>query len=194
MKSWCARDYNWNTDKYGLSMVTDQRSALNYFRVTSVWNKSITMSLAQAHLSNGRITATRNHQRRIRNNAPFSYIAIRGLAAVGKLPYVATRPTSATTRRTSLTTGRVASVDVKDDVMAAVVGKSAMSKRLIATYPHTKRVGPYLLGRTIGEGSFAKVKEGMHLLVGEKVGKMKFLLILNLLTFLFVVFVNVLSN
>ena len=31
---------------------------------------------------------------------------------------------------------------------------------LVKSFPHTKRVGNYLLGRTIGEGSFAKVKEG----------------------------------
>ncbi len=36
-------------------------------------------------------------------------------------------------------------------------------------YPHTKRVGPYLLGQNLGEGSFAKVKEAMHSVVGEKV-------------------------
>ena len=32
-----------------------------------------------------------------------------------------------------------------------------------------KRVGNYLLGKTIGEGSFAKVKQGFHVLAGEKV-------------------------
>ena len=36
-------------------------------------------------------------------------------------------------------------------------------------YPHSKRVGPYLLGKILGEGSFAKVKEAMHSVVGEKV-------------------------
>lgn len=38
-------------------------------------------------------------------------------------------------------------------------------------YLHTKRVGNYLLGKTIGEGSFAKVKEGVHVLSGEKVSR-----------------------
>ena len=42
-------------------------------------------------------------------------------------------------------------------------------KDVLRSYPHTKRVGNYLLGRTLGEGSFAKVKEGLHALTGEKV-------------------------
>lgn len=36
-------------------------------------------------------------------------------------------------------------------------------------YVHTKRVNHYLVGNTLGEGSFAKVKEAFHSLVGEKV-------------------------
>lgn len=36
-------------------------------------------------------------------------------------------------------------------------------------FSHTKRVGGYLLGKTIGEGSFAKVKLGLHIVTGEKV-------------------------
>ena len=46
---------------------------------------------------------------------------------------------------------------------------STVSKELLRNFPHTKRVGQYLLGRTLGEGSFAKVKEGLHILTGEKV-------------------------
>ena len=39
----------------------------------------------------------------------------------------------------------------------------------IRGYVHTKIIGNnYLVGRTLGEGSFAKVKEAFHLLVGEK--------------------------
>lgn len=41
--------------------------------------------------------------------------------------------------------------------------------QLLNSFPHTKQVGAYLIGRTIGEGSFAKVKEGLHVLTGEKV-------------------------
>ncbi|XP_064629382.1 serine/threonine-protein kinase par-1-like [Lineus longissimus] len=42
-------------------------------------------------------------------------------------------------------------------------------KEVLRNFPHSKRVGNYLLGRTLGEGSFAKVKEGLHTLTGEKV-------------------------
>ena len=44
------------------------------------------------------------------------------------------------------------------------------SREEIFSFPHSKRVGSYILGRTLGEGAFAKVKEGRHLLTGEKVG------------------------
>ncbi|ESP01093.1 hypothetical protein LOTGIDRAFT_140020 [Lottia gigantea] len=40
---------------------------------------------------------------------------------------------------------------------------------IIKTFSHTKRVGNYLLGKTLGEGSFAKVKEALHVPTGEKV-------------------------
>jgi hypothetical protein len=43
------------------------------------------------------------------------------------------------------------------------------NKEIIARFPHNKRVGNYLLGRKLGEGSFAKVKEGLHTLTGQKV-------------------------
>ena len=46
---------------------------------------------------------------------------------------------------------------------------SEVSRETIRGFPHTKRVGNYLLGRTLGEGSFAKVKEGLHTITGEKV-------------------------
>ena len=36
-------------------------------------------------------------------------------------------------------------------------------------YVHSKKVNNYLVGGTLGEGSFAKVKESFHVLVGEKV-------------------------
>lgn len=39
----------------------------------------------------------------------------------------------------------------------------------IRGYVHNKRVNHYLVGSNLGEGSFAKVKEAFHVLVGEKV-------------------------
>lgn len=42
-------------------------------------------------------------------------------------------------------------------------------KEDIRSFVHHKKVGNYLLGRTLGEGSFAKVKEAMHVQTGEKV-------------------------
>jgi len=32
-----------------------------------------------------------------------------------------------------------------------------------------KKLGPYLMGKTVGEGTFGKVKAGIHRLTGEKV-------------------------
>ena len=39
----------------------------------------------------------------------------------------------------------------------------------IRGYAHSKKVYNYFVGATLGEGSFAKVKEAFHMLVGEKV-------------------------
>jgi hypothetical protein len=55
-------------------------------------------------------------------------------------------------------------------------------KEVLRNFPHSKRVGNYLLGRTLGEGSFAKVKEGMHTLTGEKVSSNSSLLNRHLLS------------
>lgn len=46
---------------------------------------------------------------------------------------------------------------------------AAVPHEHIRGYVHSKRVNNYLVGSTLGEGSFAKVKEGFHVLVGEKV-------------------------
>ncbi|XP_052639705.1 hormonally up-regulated neu tumor-associated kinase homolog A-like [Harpia harpyja] len=37
------------------------------------------------------------------------------------------------------------------------------------TFPHSKQVGNYLVGKMINKGSFAKVMEGLHIPTGEKV-------------------------
>ncbi|KAM9782767.1 uncharacterized protein ACB057_015039 [Neosynchiropus ocellatus] len=42
-------------------------------------------------------------------------------------------------------------------------------KELLRSFPHTKRVGPYLVGKMINKGSFAKVMQGLHIGTGEKV-------------------------
>ncbi|NWV06118.1 HUNK kinase, partial [Ptilonorhynchus violaceus] len=51
---------------------------------------------------------------------------------------------------------------------AAWLSAAAPRERL-RDFQHTKRVGNYLIGRKLGEGSFAKVREGLHVLTGEKV-------------------------
>lgn len=38
----------------------------------------------------------------------------------------------------------------------------------IRGYLHSKKINNYLVGSTLGEGSFAKVKEAFHIQVGEK--------------------------
>ena len=39
----------------------------------------------------------------------------------------------------------------------------------LESYQNGKKIGNYLLGATLGEGSFAKVKEAIHIVTGEKV-------------------------
>nr|XP_033803380.1 hormonally up-regulated neu tumor-associated kinase [Geotrypetes seraphini] len=46
---------------------------------------------------------------------------------------------------------------------------SSVCRESIRSFQHNKRVGNYLIGRKLGEGSFAKVREGLHVLTGEKV-------------------------
>uniref|UniRef100_A0A3B3VTJ6 non-specific serine/threonine protein kinase n=1 Tax=Poecilia latipinna TaxID=48699 RepID=A0A3B3VTJ6_9TELE len=42
------------------------------------------------------------------------------------------------------------------------------TRELLRSFPHTKRVGSYLIGKMINKGSFAKVMEGLHIGTGEK--------------------------
>ncbi|XP_068433655.1 hormonally up-regulated neu tumor-associated kinase homolog [Clinocottus analis] len=42
-------------------------------------------------------------------------------------------------------------------------------RELLRNFPHSKRVGTYLVGKMINKGSFAKVMEGLHIGTGEKV-------------------------
>ena len=55
----------------------------------------------------------------------------------------------------------------KENVIPASLGSPAAD--ILRNFYHTKRVGNYLIGRKLGEGSFAKVREGLHALTGEKV-------------------------
>ncbi|KAG9493667.1 hypothetical protein GDO78_001512 [Eleutherodactylus coqui] len=44
-----------------------------------------------------------------------------------------------------------------------------MPQESVKSFPHTKRVGNYLVGRMINKGSFAKVMEGLHVPTRQKV-------------------------
>ncbi|MBN3300172.1 HUNK kinase, partial [Amia calva] len=55
----------------------------------------------------------------------------------------------------------------KDRQIPACLSK--VPRDMVKTFPHTKRVGSYLVGKMINKGSFAKVMEGLHISTGEKV-------------------------
>ena len=44
-----------------------------------------------------------------------------------------------------------------------------ISKKDIKLKPHERKIGQYILGKTIGEGTFGKVKIGTHILTKAKV-------------------------
>ncbi|XP_062309732.1 hormonally up-regulated neu tumor-associated kinase homolog A [Osmerus eperlanus] len=54
-----------------------------------------------------------------------------------------------------------------ENIIPASLGSPAAD--ILRNFYHTKRVGNYLIGRKLGEGSFAKVREGLHAKTGEKV-------------------------
>lgn len=54
-----------------------------------------------------------------------------------------------------------------DNITSASLSSPAAD--ILKNFYHTKRVGNYLIGRKLGEGSFAKVREGLHAMTGEKV-------------------------
>ncbi|XP_034149306.1 hormonally up-regulated neu tumor-associated kinase homolog A [Esox lucius] len=60
-----------------------------------------------------------------------------------------------------------ASTPNNENVVPASLGSPAAD--ILRNFYHTKRVGNYLIGRKLGEGSFAKVREGLHAMTGEKV-------------------------
>ena len=66
-------------------------------------------------------------------------------------------------------------VDMNDETREQVngflpAGVAQVPKEELQRYLKCKRIGNYLLGKAIGEGSFARVKQGFHVLTGEKVG------------------------
>nr|XP_046173056.1 hormonally up-regulated neu tumor-associated kinase homolog A [Oncorhynchus gorbuscha] len=60
-----------------------------------------------------------------------------------------------------------ASTPNNENVVPASLSSPAVD--ILRNFYHTKRVGNYLIGRKLGEGSFAKVREGLHAMTGEKV-------------------------
>ncbi|XP_051909361.1 hormonally up-regulated neu tumor-associated kinase isoform X2 [Hippocampus zosterae] len=58
---------------------------------------------------------------------------------------------------------------VKGKVGAGPALLAAPCQDLLRSFPHTKRVGSYLVGKMINKGSFAKVMVGLHIATGEKV-------------------------
>lgn len=65
---------------------------------------------------------------------------------------------------------RRAAAGAEGSFLAAWLSAAAAAPReRLRDFQHTKRVGNYLIGRKLGEGSFAKVREGLHVLTGEKV-------------------------
>ena len=80
-----------------------------------------------------------------------------------------TSPLDTTGKGNESTTTRSSSVDRQ----TLPVEVTKVSDDVLTNFSHTKRVGNYLLGRTIGEGSFAKVKEGLHTFTGELVSRIQ---------------------
>ncbi|CAL8277469.1 unnamed protein product [Arctogadus glacialis] len=63
--------------------------------------------------------------------------------------------------------GKTPSSSGSENIIPVSLGSPAANT--VRNFYHTKRVGNYLIGRKLGEGSFAKVREGLHALTGEKV-------------------------
>lgn len=69
--------------------------------------------------------------------------------------------------------GRLEKSNTLPEMPAPFAKRSSLPPAVVAFdskgYIHSKKVNNYLIGGTLGEGSFAKVKEAFHVLVGEKV-------------------------
>ncbi|XP_056419559.1 hormonally up-regulated neu tumor-associated kinase homolog A-like [Hyla sarda] len=79
-------------------------------------------------------------------------------------------PTAGNAVYDGTTFGRIlAECDRCSKEMQLVSCLSQMPQETVKNFPHTKRVGNYLVGRMINKGSFAKVMEGLHIPTGQKV-------------------------
>lgn len=67
--------------------------------------------------------------------------------------------------------GKTPNGAASDNIIPASLSSPAAD--ILKNFYHTKRVGNYLIGRKLGEGSFAKVREGLHALTGEKVSALR---------------------
>ncbi|XP_042644390.1 hormonally up-regulated neu tumor-associated kinase isoform X2 [Tyto alba] len=73
-------------------------------------------------------------------------------------------------RKAAAAAAAAAAAGAESSFLAAWLSAAAAAPReRLRDFQHTKRVGNYLIGRKLGEGSFAKVREGLHVLTGEKV-------------------------
>ena len=67
----------------------------------------------------------------------------------------------------ALSTGKsLTNGGVNDEVLDEV---AMMRQEKVAKFAHHKRVADYLLGKSVGEGSFAKVRLGLHVQTAEEV-------------------------
>lgn len=64
----------------------------------------------------------------------------------------------------------MAKADVLNEAQKSKEGiMNQISQRDLKLKPHERKIGQYILGKTIGEGTFGKVKIGLHILTKAKV-------------------------
>lgn len=74
---------------------------------------------------------------------------------------------------------------------AVSIGNHANANKESVNMNQRKVVGQYMLGKTIGEGTFGKVKLAIHLPTGEKVIKYRtFLLLFKILLYIYTIIIR----